>query len=122
MEFSFTEEQQKLSENIPANLEVAIAKAWTGEAYRDACWRAHQVLAGIGSVETVGLLPIYTKQGSVANYYLGSPAEYRKVISKEMESLPAHEKARGEPRGLWDMKKPIVPSWDIWKEYYEKIY
>jgi hypothetical protein len=39
-----------------------------------------------------------------------------------MESLPAHEKARGESRGLWDMKKPIVPSWDIWKEYYEKIY
>lgn len=112
----------KLKESIPADLEVAIAKAWTGEAYRDACWRAHQVLAGIGSVETVGLLPIYTKQGSVANYYLGSPAEYQKVIVRELESLPAHEKARGEPRGLWDMKKPVVPSWEIWKEYYQKIY
>lgn len=110
----------RLSEGMPADLEVAIAKAWTGEAYRDACWRAHQVLAGVGSTEALGVLPIYTRQGSLANYYLGSPADYRKKIVDELETLPQHEKPRGKPRGLWDPKRQIVPSWYIWREYYEK--
>ena len=99
---------------------MAIAKAWSGEAYRDACWHAHQVLAGVGSAERLSLLPIYTRQGSDANYYLGAPVDYRKIITKELESIPAHEKALGKPRGLWDAKRQVVPSWDVWKEYYLK--
>ncbi len=110
----------RLSEGMPAALEVAIAKAWTGEAYRDACWRAHQVLAGIGSTETVGVLPIFTKQGGMANYYLGAPADYRKIIASELETLPEHEKPRAKPLGLWDSKRKVIPSWDIWREYYLK--
>lgn len=108
----------RLKENMPADLEVAIAKAWSGEAYRDGCWHAHQVLAGVGSAERLSLLPIYTRQGNDANYYLGAPVDYRKIITKELESIPAHEKALGKPRGLWDAKRQVVPSWDVWKEYY----
>ena len=110
----------RLSAGMPADLEVAIAKAWTGEAYRDACWHAHQVLAGIGSTETAGVLPIFTKQGSMANYYLGAPADYRKIIASELETLPEPEKPRGKPRGLWGSKRKVIPSWDIWQEYYLK--
>jgi len=108
----------RLKENMPADLEVAIAKAWCGEAYRDACWHAHQVMAGVGSAERLSLLPIYTRQGSDANYYLGSPADYRKIVTRELESIPPHEKALGKARGLWDPKRQVVPSWDVWKEYY----
>jgi alkylation response protein AidB-like acyl-CoA dehydrogenase len=41
----------RFKENMLADLEVAIAKAWSGEAYRDGCWHAHHVLAGVGSAE-----------------------------------------------------------------------
>jgi alkylation response protein AidB-like acyl-CoA dehydrogenase len=108
----------RFNEGLDSELDIAIAKAWTSEAYRDGCWRAHQVLAGVGSAERLGLLPIYTRQGSDAHYYLGSPAEYKKIITGELEKLPPHEKTFGKPRGLWDPKRKVVPSWDVWKEYY----
>lgn len=108
----------RLTEGMPADLEVAIAKAWSGESYRDGCWHAHQVLAGVGSAERLSLLPIYTRQGADANYYLGAPADYERIITRELESIPVHEKTLGKARGLWDARKQVAPSWDVWKEYY----
>lgn len=110
----------QLSAGMPPDLEVAIAKAWTGETYQDACWHAHQVLAGVGSTEDLSIMPICTRQGNLANYYLGDPAHYRKKIADELENLPPPEKPRGKRRGLWDPKRQGMPSWDVWREYYLK--
>lgn len=38
----------KLSEGLDATLEVAMAKAWCGEAYRRVCTLGHQIFGGIG--------------------------------------------------------------------------
>ncbi|HEV3125309.1 MAG TPA: acyl-CoA dehydrogenase family protein [Candidatus Dormibacteraeota bacterium] len=38
----------KLSEGLDAAMEVAMAKAWTGEAYRRVCTLGHQIFGGIG--------------------------------------------------------------------------
>ena len=49
----------KLNENLPCNLEVAMAKAWTSDSHERACWRGHQVLAGVGYEVDRGLLPLF---------------------------------------------------------------
>ena len=110
----------KLDENIDADFDVAVAKAWAGEANESACWRSHQVFAGVGSTEALGTLPLYTRFGNVDRFYLGDPEHCMGIIAGELESLPEPEKPKGKPLGLWDVSKQGLPTWDIWKEYYEK--
>ena len=38
----------KLSEGVDARMETAMAKAWTGDAYRRVCTLGHQIFGGIG--------------------------------------------------------------------------
>ena len=110
----------KLSENMDCDLDVSIAKAWTSEAYERACWLAHQVFAGVGSTEALGLMPLYTRMGNSDQYYLGDPSQHMEVIVRELEKLPPQEKPKGKPLGLWEPGGEKLPAWDIWKEYYEK--
>jgi alkylation response protein AidB-like acyl-CoA dehydrogenase len=109
-----------LSEDKDSDLEVAIAKAWTSEGNERICWYTHQVLAGVGSTEAVGTLPIYTRIGQVSQYYLGSAEYYTEKVADEIEKLPVPEKPKGKALGLWKPGKQGYPSWDIWKEYYKK--
>jgi len=110
----------KLAEGMDADLDVAVAKAWTSEANESACWRSHQVFAGVGSTEALGVLPLYTRFGNLDQFYLGDPEHYLKVVAREIENVPTPEKPRGKPLGLWDASQAGLPSWDIWREYYEK--
>jgi len=110
----------KLSENMDCDLDVSIAKAWTSEAYERACWLAHQVFAGVGSTEALGLMPLYTRLGNRDQYYLGGASEHMEVIARELEKLPPPEKPKGKPLGLWEPGRERLPTWNIWKEYYEK--
>jgi len=110
----------KLDENMDCDLDVAIAKAWTSEAYESACWLSHQVFAGVGSTEALGIIPFYTRLGNLCQYYLGSPNEYMEVIARELEKLPSPERPKGKPLGLWEPGKEVSPTWDIWREYYEQ--
>lgn len=110
----------KLSENMDCDLDVAIAKAWTSEAYERACWYSHQVFAGVGSTEALGVIPLYTGMGNLCQYYLGSPGEHMEVIARELEKLPPQERPKGEPLGLWEPGREQLPTWDIWREYYQQ--
>ena len=95
----------KLSENLPCDLEVAIGKAWTSDAYEKACWRAHQVLAGVGFTIERGLLPLFTTRAKVQQLYLGDSAYHRKKIAKLIENW-SPEIPKGKPRGLWEKGEP----------------
>ena len=64
---------------------------------------------------------LYTRLGNVDQHYLGGAEHHMKIIASEMESLPAPEKPTGPARGLWDVTKQGLPSWDIWREWYESI-
>ncbi|MFC1848018.1 acyl-CoA dehydrogenase family protein [Chloroflexota bacterium] len=90
----------KLSEDLPGDMEVAIAKAWTSEAHEFVCRSAHNVFGGAGYTYD-STLPLYTKRGKVAQLYLGEPAYYRKQIARQMDSWTLAE-PKGTPLGLWD--------------------
>ncbi len=109
-----------LSEGKDSDLEISIAKAWVSEGNERVNWYGHQVLAGVGSTEAVGTLPIYTKLGNVSQYYLGSPEYHLEKVATEIEKLLAPDQPKGKPLGLWQPGKQSYPSWDIWKEYYQK--
>jgi alkylation response protein AidB-like acyl-CoA dehydrogenase len=111
----------KLSEGQPADFDVAVAKAWTSEHNERACWRSHQVFAGVASTEALGVMPLYTRFGNVSQYYLGGVEHHLKTIADELESLPPPERPTGKPLGLWDVEKQWMPSWDTWRAWYESI-
>jgi alkylation response protein AidB-like acyl-CoA dehydrogenase len=100
---------------------VAACKAWVSEAHEMINWHAHQVLAGVGSMAVLHILPLYTRSGLVAQYYLGSTPYWLEKVTIEMEKLPPHLKTKGKPLGLWDPGKKRLPVWDIWREYAETL-
>ena len=89
-----------LSEGLPGDMEVAIAKAWTSEAHEFVCTSAHHVFAGSGYTYD-SILPLYTRRGKVAQLYLGDAAFYRREIARQMETWTL-EKPNGPALGLWD--------------------
>ncbi len=109
----------KLSEGVPCDMEVAIAKAWTNDAQEQACWRAHQVFAGVGSTDALHVLPLYTRKATSAKFYLGDTAYHLEKIAQELEALPPPEKPRGRDRSLWQPGTEQIPTWEPWRERYE---
>lgn len=109
-----------LIEGKDCDMEVAIAKAWTSEGNERINWYGHQVLAGVGSTEAAGTLPIYSRLGNISYFYLGSPEHHYSKIANVLEKLPAPESPIGKPLGLWKPGKQGYPSWDVWKEYFIK--
>lgn len=107
------------SEGLPCDLEVALAKAWTSDAMEKAGWYAHQIFAGVSCVANQGIMPILSKNGKVAQYYLGDHSYYLEKIASELEKLPMPEKPKGKPRGLWKSGVKREPQWDIWKSVPE---
>lgn len=109
-----------LSEGKESNLEVSIAKSWVSEGNERICWHGHQVLAGVGSTNAAGTLPIYTRLGSVSQYYLGSPEYHMEKVADEVEKLPPPDKPKGKALGLWKPGTQGYPGWDVWREYLQK--
>ncbi len=106
-----------LSENLPCEMEVSIAKARTNKALEDAFWHAHQVLAGVGFTTQDGVLPLYTKRGKAASLYLGDTAYHLEKIAQQIEKWPAPEVPKGKPLGIFDTPEDKqIPAWDIWRE------
>ena len=102
-----------LSEGLHGDMEVAIAKAWTGDAIEQACWRAHQVLAGVGYTIDKGVLPLYTRRAKLAQMYLGDAAHHKKIITAQLDKWPAPEMPKGKPLGLWKdvPESGVEPEW-----------
>ena len=102
-----------LSEGLPADMEVAIAKAWTGDAIEQACWRAHQVMAGVGYTIDKGTLPLYSRRAKLAQLYLGDAAHHKKTITAQLDKWPVPELPKGKPLGLWKdvPESGVTPEW-----------
>ncbi|MFC1929201.1 acyl-CoA dehydrogenase family protein [Chloroflexota bacterium] len=110
----------KLSEGLPYDMEVAIAKAWTSDAHERACWRAHQVLAGVGYTIDAGVLPLYSRRAKSQQLYLGDTAYHLKKVAEQVEKWPAPEKPKGKPLGIWDKpEEEQIPAWQPWRERWE---
>ena len=98
----------KLSEGLPCDMEVAIAKAWTSDAHERACWRAHQVFAGVGSTTEIGVPPLYTRRAKTDQLYLGDSAYHWKKIAQQLDGWTL-ELPKGKALGLWE--KEQVPDY-----------
>jgi len=72
-----------LSEGLPCTKEVAIAKAWTGEASRRIVTLAHQIHGAIG-VTIDHDLQFYTKRAIAAEVTFGDADFYREIVAQEM--------------------------------------
>ena len=72
-----------ISEGLPCNLEVAVAKAWAGEASQRIMALAHQVHGAIGySIDHD--LQFYTRRAKAAEVTFGDASFYREVVAQEM--------------------------------------
>ena len=72
-----------LSEGLPCTKEVAIAKAWVGEASQRILALAHQIHGAIG-VTMEHDLHYYTRRAKAAELAFGDADFYREVVAKEM--------------------------------------
>ena len=72
-----------LSERLPCTKEVAIAKAWIGEASQRVSALAHQIHGAIG-VTIEHDLHLYTRCAKAAELAYGDTNFYREVVAKEM--------------------------------------
>ena len=112
----------KLSEGLPSDKEVAIAKSWTSDAHERACWRAHQVLAGAGYTTDDGLLPLFSRRAKGQQLYLGDTSYHLKRVADQVDKLPALEKPKGKPLGLWNTPRDQqIPAWQPWRDRYDQI-
>ena len=104
----------KLSENMPAEYEVAVAKAWSSEAFERACLSAHAVMAGYGYTSKDGVLPMYSRRGKVWQLYLGNGDFWLNKVADQMDSW-TYERPKGKPLGLWKTAPDEeIPAWDVW--------
>jgi len=106
----------KITEGEPSDFEVAVAKAWGSDAHERACWRAHQVHAGVGYTVFDGVIPLYSRRGKTFQLYLGDTAYHKEKVVKELENWPALEEPKGKPLGIWEEAPEFwVPEW--WPEF-----
>ena len=72
-----------LSEGLPCTLEVAVAKAWAGEASQRIMALAHQIHGAIGySIDHD--LQFYTRRAKAAEVTFGDASFYREIVAREM--------------------------------------
>jgi alkylation response protein AidB-like acyl-CoA dehydrogenase len=72
-----------LSEGLPCTKEVAIAKAWIGEASQRVSALAHQIHGAIGATIEHDL-HYYTRRAKAAELAFGDANFYREVVASEM--------------------------------------
>ncbi len=110
----------KLTENMPCDSEVSVAKGWSSDAHERACWRAHQVLAGVGYTVHDGVLPLYSRRGKTLQLYLGDSAYHKEKLVRQLEEWPAPESPKGNPLGLWKTRdERWIPEW--WEDFEKSI-
>jgi alkylation response protein AidB-like acyl-CoA dehydrogenase len=81
--FSTYQAAWMLSEGLPCRKEVAIAKAWAGEAYERVVTLAHQIHGAIGCTIDHDL-QFYTKRGKAAQLSFGDDDYHRETIAQQM--------------------------------------
>ncbi len=81
--FSTYQAAWKLSQGLSCAKEVAIAKAWMGEAFGRVSTLAHQVHGAIGCTIDHDL-QFYTRRGKAAELTFGDGDFYREIVAQEM--------------------------------------
>jgi alkylation response protein AidB-like acyl-CoA dehydrogenase len=81
--FSTYQAAWMLSEGLPCTKEVAIAKAWIGEASQRVFALAHQIYGAIG-VTIEHDLHYYTRRAKAAELAFGDADFYREMVAREM--------------------------------------
>ncbi|MDO8567863.1 MAG: acyl-CoA dehydrogenase family protein [Dehalococcoidales bacterium] len=81
--FATYEAAWKVSEGMPCRKEVAVAKAWTGDASKRVMAYAHQIHGAIG-VTMDHDLQFYTRRLKAAEPTFGDADAYREVVAQEM--------------------------------------
>jgi alkylation response protein AidB-like acyl-CoA dehydrogenase len=81
--FSTYQAAWMLSEGLPCTKEVAIAKAWIGEASKRVFALAHQIHGAIG-VTIEHDLHHYTRRAKAAELAFGDANFYREIVAREM--------------------------------------
>jgi alkylation response protein AidB-like acyl-CoA dehydrogenase len=73
----------RLSEGMPCAKEIAMAKAWTSEAYRRVTASGHQIYGGIGfTVESD--MHLYFRRAKASEVTLGDGNFHREVLAREL--------------------------------------
>ncbi len=78
----------RLAEGLRAEREVAIAKAWTGQSYRDITLTAHQLHGGAGYVIEHDLHR-YSARAKEAELRFGGTEEWLSVLADQLKLAPA---------------------------------
>jgi len=73
----------KVSEGLPATMDVAVAKAWTSGAYGRVTLTAHQIFGAIGFTMDHDL-HLYYRRAKAAEMMFGDGAYHRKVVAREL--------------------------------------
>jgi alkylation response protein AidB-like acyl-CoA dehydrogenase len=72
-----------ISEGLPSSRHVAVAKAWTGEAYRKITALSHQIHGAIGFTKELDL-ELYIRRAKAAEVAFGDGNYHRKIIAQEL--------------------------------------
>ncbi len=73
----------KVSEGLPATMDVAIAKAWTGEAYNRVTLLAHQIFGAVGFTMDHDM-HLYYRRAKAGDIMFGDSALQRAVVAREL--------------------------------------
>ncbi len=73
----------KISEGLPATMEVSMAKAWVSEAYRRVTLLGHQIHGGIGFCMDHDM-PLYFKRSKAAEPTFGDADFHREMVAKQL--------------------------------------
>ena len=74
----------RLSEGLPAQKEVAMAKAWIGPAYRRVCGTAHQCHGAIGFTKEHDL-QLYTRRAKVQELTYGDANHHKEIVLQHLD-------------------------------------
>ena len=73
----------KLSEGLPCAMEIAMAKAWTSDAYRRVTALGQQIFGGVGFIEDHDM-PLYFKRAKAAEVTLGDGNFHRELVARQL--------------------------------------
>jgi 3-oxocholest-4-en-26-oyl-CoA dehydrogenase beta subunit len=73
----------KVSEEVPATMDVAIAKAWTGAAYSRVTLLAHQIFGAVGFTMDHDL-HLYYRRAKAGEIMFGDGAFQRAIVAREL--------------------------------------
>ena len=75
----------KLSEGVPCDMEVAVAKAWASEAYKRIAALGHQVHGAIGFTLDHDM-QLYSRRAKAAEVVFGDADFHREALARQLES------------------------------------